>query len=267
MSTVTRFLTSTFSLAFLATSLCFAAEPTKVGKFFVSTVKGKAVFSAGNSIEPLEEKATFPAQGVIFESMSDGTCILVFSNNTGVHVASSTRFEVKRFVQAPFAANRNDIEMEPSVSTTAVSVEKGSVAVCSSKLVAGSIMNYQTPHASIALRVRRVLIEVSETSTLISLLEGEATIRRGGDTDAGGQILKPGQQMIITVSAPGATPVSEVRDIPSEALEQIGNRIAEACMARSTVFFDTGEPTGEVTATPTSPTNPVPTTVSNAVQQ
>lgn len=251
----------------LTVSLAYAASKNPAGKLFVSSSQGSSVLNNGEKIEPLTDKSVFPAQGAIVESKADGSSVIVFSNGTGVQFGPQTRFEVKRFTQEPFAPNRNDPEVEPSISNTNIALTRGSVAVCTSRLVAGSTMNYTTPHAVIAIRGRKVMIETSEQCTKISLLEGDVTVRGGGEIDMGGQTLKPGQQAVIPGAPVGVAADVAIRDIPAGDKEGIEKRVTEACMARNSVYFDVGDPTGDgdILVIPSTPTDLPPNTVSNAV--
>jgi hypothetical protein len=176
---------------------------------------------------------------------------------------------VRRFVQEPFVPNRNDPEVEPSISTLQAYIARGTVSLCTSKLVAGSSMVYSTPHASIMVRGRRLHIEVTEQETRVALLEGDVTVRGGGEIDMGGTALRPGQMAVIGVAPVGEPAPVRLMDIPEDYMEAIDDRVTVACMARNTVFFDvaataTGET--EIVPTPTTPEDlPDGNTVSNAV--
>jgi hypothetical protein len=146
---------------------------------------------------------------------------------------------MRRFLQEPFSPNRSDLEVEPSVSQTNAFLPRGSIGLCTSKLVAGSTMNYSTRQASIAIRGRKVVIETTDTSTTVSLVEGDVTVR--GEMMAGGQTLKPGQQAIITRPSNSEPPVIVVQQIPSADVERIEAKVAMACMARQTVYFEVAE--------------------------
>lgn len=251
-------------LAFVGTAS--AATKTAAGKLFVANAKGTAILNNGEKIEPLNEKAIFPAQGVIVETKDDGSSVIVFSNSMGVQFGAQTRFEVKRFTQEPFAPNRSEADVEPSISEMSISLSRGSVAVCTPRMVAGSVLNYTTPHAVVAVRGRKVLIETTESCTKISLLEGDVTVRGGGEIDMGGHVLKPGQQAVVPGSAVGVAAPVAIRSIPSAEVEGFQKRMVAACMARSTVFFDVGTESevAEIIAVPTTPTETPSNTVSNS---
>ncbi len=216
-------------------------------KVYVADVNGSAQIDTGETIDDLSKRSVYTAQGTVIETKEDSTNAMVWSNGTGIYFDPSTRLEVKKFVQEPFTPNRNDMEVEPSISNTETFLSRGTVGLCTSKLVAGSTMNYNTPHASIRIKGRKSVIEVTPEGTKVSLLEGDITVR-GGEMDAGGQTLKPGQQAII--SPAGAI---RIQAIPPAEMGAIDDKVTMACMARKTVYFDakdkdeTGLP-GDVTA-------------------
>lgn len=255
------------ALTLLVSGLRAAAAGNPVGKIFVASTQGDVSLNSGDKITPLDPKASYPVQGSVIETRESGTSVVVFSNGSGVLFGPKTRAEVKQFSQAPFSADRTDTEMEPSISNTNILLSHGSVALCTSRLAAGSTMNYTTPHAVVNIRGRRVLIEATEQCTKISLLDGDVTVRGGGEFDVGGQILKPGQQAVIPGAPVGVEAPVAIRDIPEADRESMEKNVAEACMARNTVFFDIGDlqdPT-DIQAIPTTVTDLPPTTVSNSV--
>jgi hypothetical protein len=201
-------------------------------KLYVADVKGTAQIDTGETIDDLTKRSVYTAQGTILETKEDSTNAIVLSNGTGMYFDPSTRMEVKKFVQEPFTPNRNDMEVEPSISSTETYLSSGLVGICTSKLAAGSTMNFNTPHASIRIKGRKAVIEVSNEGTKVSLIEGDITVR-GGTLDAGGQTLTQGQQALIK---PDGT--IEIRDIPANELISIGEKASMACMARKTVYFD-----------------------------
>jgi len=69
---------------------------------------------------------------------------MVYSNGTGIYFDPDTRMEIRKFVQEPFTPNRADMETEPSISQTQTFLSRGLVGLCTSRLVAGSSMVYQT---------------------------------------------------------------------------------------------------------------------------
>jgi hypothetical protein len=208
-------------------------------KLYVADVKGTSQIDTGETIAELTKRSVYTAQGTIIETKDNSTNALVLSNGTGMYFDPATRMEVKKFVQEPFTPNRNDMEMEPSISSTVTFLSRGLVGICTSKLAAGSTMNFNTPHASIRIKGRKAVIEVGNEGTKVSLIEGDITVR-GGNLDAGGQTLAQGQQALIK---PDGT--IEIRDIPANELISIADKASMACMARTTVYFDIKEKTGE----------------------
>lgn len=246
MKASSRILLSTGALcvaAFISSIQLDAAVPKKknpTSKFYVADVEGQSQIDTGEKIEDLTKKSVHTAQGTVVETKKDSTNAMVFSNGTGIFFDSDTRLEVKKFVQEPFTPQRTDMEVEPSISQTVSFIQRGTVGLCTSKLVAGSSMVYRTSQGSISIRGRKVLIECTDDKTVVSLLEGDVTVR-GGELDMGGQNLHPGQQAIITGGRNGAASTVKIQDIPPETRSEVDRKVSMACMAKNTVYFETAE--------------------------
>lgn len=230
----------------------FASAQTKkknpASKVYVSDVSGEAIIDTGESIEDLSKRSVYTAQGTVIETKkpekeqdsSKYYSTMVYSNGTGAFFDADTRVEVRRFVQEPFTPNRSDVEAEPSISQTSAFVSRGSVGLCTSKLVAGSNMTYQTPLGSVNIRGRKVVIEAKGNETKISMLEGDSTVR-GGPQDLGGHTVHAGEQAIIRPGPPGQPNVVQISKIPESETAQLDDKVAMACMAKKTVYFDVRE--------------------------
>ncbi len=96
-----------------------------------------------------------------------------------------------------------------------------------------------------------MVVEVKDRQTKVSLFEGDITLR-GGDYDEAGQVLKAGQQAIIVPGEPGKANPITVQPIPEAEAPLADEQATTACMARRTVYFDTGDQ-GEIIATPITP--------------
>ncbi|HEY9250525.1 MAG TPA: FecR domain-containing protein [Rariglobus sp.] len=248
MSIITHSTFKTASVFFLAASaVAFASfahaadarRKNPTSKLYVADVEGLASINTGEKIEDLTKKSVHAAEGVVLETTPNANNAIVLSNGTGIAFDPDTRLEMKRFLQEPFSPNRTDLEVEPSVSQTAAFLPRGTVGLCTSKMVAGSTMTYTTRHATVAIRGRKVVIETSDKSTIVSLLEGDVTVR--GDLMAGGQSLKPGQQAIITRNSNSEPPVITIQPIPEADMSRLSSKVTQACMARKTVYFEVSE--------------------------
>ncbi|MEY2880845.1 MAG: hypothetical protein RLZZ15_3225, partial [Verrucomicrobiota bacterium] len=217
-------------------------------KIFVSDVKGEAQIDTGKSIEEITKRAVYSAQGTVIETKKaekpeDKDKIfssMVYSNGTGAYFEQDTRVEVRKFVQEPFSPNRSDYESEPSISQTEAFVSRGVVGLCTSNLVAGSQMKYQTPFAQVNIRGRKVVIDSKDNQTTISMLEGESTIRTG-TSDIGGTVIKAGQQAVITPGLNGAPNKITVSNIPTAQVGTLTDKVTSACDAKKTVYFEAKE--------------------------
>jgi hypothetical protein len=235
-------ITLLFTVLFL-TSSSIAEDLRKknpTSKFFVTDLEGQSQVNTGEKIEELTKKSVYSAEGTIVETKPDATNAMVYSNGTGIFFDHDTRLEVRRFVQEPFKPNRTDMEVEPSISQTQSFLARGVIGLCTSKLVAGSSMSYRTPYASVAVRGRKVVIETNDKFTKVSLLEGDVTVR-GGEYDAGGQTLQPGQQAIITPGRLGTPNSITIQSIPSGEVRALEDKVTVACMAKNTVYFEVAD--------------------------
>lgn len=269
----------------LLASPSFAAGRKKnpTSKIYVADVEGEAQIDTGETIDSLTKKSVYTAQGTVIETKQDATNAMVFSNGTGIYFSPETRLEVRKFVQEPFTPNRRDMEVEPSISNTQSFMPRGSVGICTSKMVAGSSMSYSTPTANVRIRGRKVVIESTADGTTVSSLEGEVTVQ-AGELDAGGQSIGAGQQAFIPASG-GPIQIQNIDPVDMPALD---DKVTMACMARKTVYFEVSEQetgienpqgneeitsfdeaedeeSGEIVAVPTTPEEtPVQFTVSAA---
>lgn len=223
---------------------------TPASKLYVSDVSGEALIDTGDAIKDLSKRSVYNAQGTIIETKKPQSeadrakhySTMVYSNGTGAFFDADTRVEIRRFVQEPFTPTRTDIEVEPSVSQTQAFVARGIVGLCTSKLVAGSNMTYQTAHASVNIRGRKVVIEARGDVTKVSMLEGDSTVR-AGPQDVGGRTLQAGQQAIIRPGPPSQPNIVQIVPIPPQEATQLEEKVSIACMAKKTVYFEVREKT------------------------
>ena len=244
----TRFCAMLASCSVLAISTFGQPKKNPTSKVFVADVAGEAQIDIGESIQDLAKKSVYNAQGTIVEvkkaereeDKGKVFSTAVYSNGTGAYFDQNTRVEMKRFVQEPFTPNRSDMDVEPSISQTQAFVARGSVGLCNSKQVAGSSMNYATALGSVNIRGKKVVIEANDEETKISMLEGDSTVR-AGQTDMGGQVVKTGQQAIIRRGRNGAPSQITIRQIPPAEAPALDDKVAMACMAKKTVYFEVRE--------------------------
>jgi len=239
----------------------FAVVSGPASKLFVADLKGKSDLDTVNSITPLTEKAVFDAQGSSILTNKDANSSIVYSNGTGFFLDSDTRLDIKIFEQEPFTFNRYELDVEPSVSQTQAYLSHGLIGLCTNRLAAGSSMVYSTPQATIDIRGRKIVIETSNYETRVSVIEGDVTVRNSnGDA---GEILHGGQEAIVRSNATKeASRIVHVGQISDERKQFLNDRVAMACIAKRTVYFevvnhknDAGEATQEIQASAVVPTN------------
>jgi phage baseplate assembly protein gpV len=228
----------------LATSAT-ARTRNPTSKLYVAEVEGFSDIDTGERIEELTKESVYDASSSIIYTRAGSTNAMVFSNGTGVHLDPETTLRIELFVQEPFLPNRADLDVEPSISRMILALPQGRIGLCTSRLVAGSSMEVRTPHGSIQVRGRRIVIESTDTHTLVSLIEGDITVR-GGLLDSGGRILTNGQRAWIRPGRHAGVPAEvEVEEIPSDLIREVEDKTALACMARQKVYFDVGDPETE----------------------
>ncbi len=222
-------------------SLAHAQSKKKspTSKFFVADLNGEAQVDTGDRIDDLEKKSVYNAQGTIIQTKEKSNYAMVYSNGTGIYFDPSTRVHVKKFEQEPFKPNRTDMETEPSISQTQAVVDTGTVGLCTSKLVAGSNMNYQTPFGTLNMRGRKAVIEVKDDTTTFSMVEGDSSIR-SGELDMGGHTVHEGEQAIVKKGVDGQPNQVTIQDIPKDQKQRIQDKVTQACLARKTVYFEVG---------------------------
>jgi hypothetical protein len=217
--------------------------------------------STVDSVTPLTKKTVFDAQGSSILTDKDANNSMVYSNGSGIYLDSDTRIDVKKFVQEPFTPNRYDLDVEPSVSQTEAYVSHGLVGLCTNKLAAGSNMVYKTPQATLNVRGRKLVIETNNSETRVSALEGDVTVQ-ASNGDAG-QVIHGGQEAIIRSNAANQTSsIVHIGPIPDDRKQFLSDRVAMACIAKRTVYFevvdrknDAGATTQEIQASEVVPTN------------
>jgi hypothetical protein len=235
--------TTAFFVAVSFIAVCSTAQAAEgkrskpTSKLYVADIEGASSINTGEKIEDLTKKSVYSAEGVVVETKPDSKNAIVLSNGTGISFDPDTRMEVEQFQQEPFSPNRTDLDTEPSISKMKAVIPRGGVGVCTSKLVAGSTMNYSTRHADISFKGGKIVMETNDNQTVVSVLEGDATV--GGGQNPGGQSIKPGQRAIITRRSASEPPSIQVQPIPAEDMKAVGEKASMACMARKTVYFDT----------------------------
>lgn len=250
-------------------------------KAYVAEAGGEVLIDTGEKVQDLTKRGVYTMQGAVIETKpakpgqdaSKFSSTIVFSNGTGAYIDADTRMEVRRFVQEPFTPDRTDMDVEPSISQMRVYLSRGSVGLCTSKLVAGSTMVYETRHGSVTVRGRKVVIEAAANYTKISMIEGDSTVRAGAK-DMGGHTLKSGEQAIIRPGPEGQANEIQIVPIPQDSRAATEEKAALACLAKRTVYFEeravafdaaASEVTTEIVAVEVVPvTLPVEYTVSPA---
>jgi len=224
------------------TSRAETRSSAPAGKLYVAELAGSVEIDSRARVLEMVKKAVYDADDTIIQTKPGATNTIVFSNGVGVFLDSDTTLQVDRFTQQPFQPNRADLDLEPSVSRMFLTLRNGTVGLCTGRMLPGSVLEVTTPHATLSIRGKRVVIQTSLAGTTVSLLEGDVTARLGTD-DASGQVLQPNQRAIIRQGRLGDPLRIVIEPIPEELRRDLEDRAAFACMARHTVYFDTEEGT------------------------
>jgi hypothetical protein len=261
---VLRYFIAALCIATVAHAQARRKNPTS--KLYVADTVGDTQIDTGTEIDDLTKKSVYNAEG---------TTSVVLSNGTGIYFDVDTRVQIRTFEQEAFRPNRSDLEDEPSLSSTKLYIDHGVIGVSTSKLVAGSTMVYETSLATAFIRGRQAVILAEDNLTVISMVQGEATVQ-AGPLDRS-RLVKNQQQIIIRPGRPGEANLVEIRDIPDGSdvdFEQwLQERVLTADAARKLVYFETQARTGsdggislfdgannaagnEIVAVPVVPSNP-----------
>jgi hypothetical protein len=217
-----------------------SAKKKPTSKLYVADLVGDAEIDRGTEIDDLTKKSVFNAEGATLETKAKSDTTVVLSNGTGVFVDVDTRVQIKAFDQDAFRPNRTDLEDEPSVSRTNLYIIHGDIGVSTSRLAAGSTTTYETSLATASIRGRQAVIVAEDNLTVISMVQGEATVQAG---PLGRPLLvKSHQQIIIRPGNPGEPENVEIQDIPDgqdeDSMQWLEYRVMTADSARKLVYFE-----------------------------
>ncbi len=211
-------------------ALFAAVDKNPDSKLYVADVVGESIHQDADQIEDVSKKEVFTASKTFVETKKKSNSSMVYSNATGIFFDEETRLDVKKFVQEPFRPDRNDYEVEPSISQTDGFLRHGRIAICTPKLVAGSKMVYSTSNGSVNVRRGKLVMETNGDETKFYLFDGDATVKSSG-VNLTEETLKKGQMATIKNGQ------MTIANIPNElkAKEELTDM---ACVARKQVYFE-----------------------------
>jgi len=206
-------------------------------KLYVAEATGSTQIKTGEKIYTASQASAFDAPGTVIETGGDSQATFVYSNGVGMTIGENSHVEINRFDQAPFTASNTNGVDEPSSSQSEVYVSRGSVGISTSKLATGSTMSISTPLGSVNVRGGNIKIETTDDVTVISLLDGAATVFRG-ENDGIGVVLNPGEQIVLRRPPIGKLPIIQVNQIPMQQVTSLTDFLGLANNARRTVSFE-----------------------------
>lgn len=231
------------------------AQDRVVGKLFIVDVNGDVHLVSSGKVVPFKAGETIQCKNITIESGPESSSSGVLSNNTGLFIGPNSRIELTRFEQAPFAADPNRVEDEPSISNIEGVIYSGTFAFCLANQVFGSTAKYSVLGADVTVRGKRVVTEATDTKSTFYVVEGEVTVK-AGPADQAGTIVQSNKQVSITPGVGGEYPIITVSDIDPKAVERLNNALSAACLARRAVFFAAPEDPRRVLPPPGSPNPP-----------
>jgi hypothetical protein len=233
-----RYLTAAILIAAVARAQAPKKNPSS--KLYVADTNGDTQIDTGTEIDDLTKKSVYNAEGTVIESKANSNASVVLSNGTGIYFDVNTRVVIKTFMQEAFRPTRTDLEDEPSLSNTKLIIDHGVIGVSTSKLVAGSTMVYETALATAFIRGRKAVIAASDNETVISMVEGEATVQAGPTGRP--MLLKNHQQFVVHPGGTGEPSIGVIQEIPAgqeeEAQKWLEERVLTADAARKLVYFE-----------------------------
>ena len=230
----------------------FAAEPTlhsPVGKMVVTNIEGSATISTSDTLQNMQERGVYDVAGTVIETRAnedpdatdEGFITVVLSNGVAFYLEPGTRIEIREFTQGAFNPSRTDMDLEPSISSTRVFLNRGLLAISTSEMLPGSSLVLETPHGTINIRGRQAVVQIDATSTRVAMFEGGSTIQPGANAGSGtsSRPLQAGEEILIQADSAGQAPGMTVSSIPQNQATPFSDRIAMASIARRMVYFET----------------------------
>jgi len=236
-----------------------------VSKLYAVDVEGEAYVENGGAIIPLSAREIYVAQGSTVYTSEESSASLVISNGTGLFLSENSRMTVTRAAQEPFQGERSDMINEPSVSNIQLNHERGTLGICTSRLLAGSLLEVVTDEFITRIVDGKLVYERGPEGSSVTLVGGDASVQSGQIWYEGeGRDLRVRHKLFFP--ADGSEPIDT--ELSGQELAEMEGIVTIACLARRGVYFDVfGDPVasdiidtpdqaegpGEIGGTPTTP--------------
>jgi len=220
-----------------------------VSKIYAVDVEGEAYVENAGIINPLSAREIYVAQGSTIYTQEESTVSLVISNGTGIFLSESTRMSITRAAQEPFQGERSDMINEPSVSNIQLEHQHGIMGICTSRLLAGTLLEVVTDEFITRIVDGKLVYERGPEGSSVTLVGGDATVQSGQIWYEGeGRTLKVRHKLFFP--ADGSEPVET--HLSGSELAGMEGIVTIACLARRGVYFDVlGDPVAsDVITTP-----------------
>jgi len=233
-----------------------------VSKLYAVDVEGEVYVENSGLIIPLAAREIYVAQGSTVYTSEESTASLVISNGTGIFLSESSRMTVTRAEQEPFQGERSDMINEPSVSNIQLKHERGVMGICTSRLLAGTLLEVVTDEFTTRIVDGRLVYERGPEGSSVTLVGGDASLQSGQIWyENEGRDLKVRHKLFFP--ADGSEPIDT--ELSGQELAEMEGIVTIACLARRGVYFDVlGDPVASdiidtpdqaegITGTPTTP--------------
>jgi len=220
-----------------------------VSKLYAVDVEGEAYVENNGQIIPLSAREIYVAQGSTVYTSEESTVSLVISNGTGIFLSENTRMSVTRAAQEPFQGERSDMINEPSVSNIQLEHQHGIMGICTSRLLAGTLLEVVTDEFITRIVDGKLVYERGPEGSSVTLVGGDASVQSGQIWYEGeGRDLKVRHKIFFP--ADGSEPVET--QLSGSELAGMEGIVTIACLARRGVYFDVlGDPiASDVITTP-----------------
>lgn len=219
-------------LLFVQTSL--NAASLVVGRIYVAEAKGEVRVIEGKTTSEARQTMSFEASGRSIETGVNARGSMALSNGTAISLDQRSQLEIRKFEHQPLAPGSAASTQEPSPSFTSAFLHRGSVAIFTPPLQPDTIMTYETPHAVITVKGRRLVLTVEAEQTVVYVVDGNATVAAKAASSP--VSVKTGG--MITLDASGTEPA--VSQISAGSLPNLEVQLAYASNAQDTVAFEMG---------------------------
>lgn len=231
---------ATLSLvALCAPALQAQSTSENPGLAIVTSSTGKtAITDAAGKQREAALHSTYGLEAQTFVTANDAHLILVCSNGLGLGLDSSTEVHFSHYEQAPFSAERANLEYEPSTSELILELKSGSISLSCDGLSPRSKIRVITPNGILRVHSANCRVEQNEMSTTIMSFSGNGTFYFNDKSSR--EFISNNTAIRISTQSAKLNEIAEDLDI--ESFDNSKRHFAEATQfASNRVFFKAPE--------------------------